>query len=78
MTMNPQSQKLTSLQLELLKIFSYQPTYEQLMDIKNILANYFANKATQEMGKLWEDNSWDDSTIEQWLSEHLRTPYEPQ
>lgn len=73
--MNPQSQKLTSLQLELLKIFSYQPSYEQLIDIKNMLANYFANKATQEMDKLWEDNSWDDCTIEQWLGEHLRTPY---
>jgi hypothetical protein len=69
--MNPQSQKLTSLQLELLKVFSYQPSYEQLMDIKNILANYFANKATHEMDKLCEDNSWDDSTIEQWLGEHL-------
>jgi len=69
MTMNPQSQKLTSLQLELLKIFSYQPSYEQLIDIKNMLANYFANKATQEMDKLWEDNSWDDSTIDNgWVS----------
>jgi len=67
--MNPQSQKLTSLQLELLKIFSYQPSYEQLIDIKNMLANYFANKATQEMDKLWEDNSWDDSTIDNgWVS----------
>jgi hypothetical protein len=48
------------------------------MDIKNLLANYFANNATQEMDKLWEDNSWDENTIEQWLGEHLRTPYEPQ
>jgi len=75
MTMNAQSHKLTSLQLELLKIFSFQPSHEQLMDIKNLLANYFANNATQEMDKLWEDNSWDENTIEQWLGEHLRTPY---
>jgi hypothetical protein len=76
--MNPQPQKLTSLQLELLKIFSYQPSDEQLMDIKNMLANYFADKATQEMDKLWEEHSWNETTIEKWLSEHLRTPYEPQ
>ena len=71
-----QIQKLTTLQLEWLKIFSFQPSYEQLMDIKNLLANYFANKATQEIDKLWDENNWDDSTMEQWLGEHLRTPYE--
>ena len=52
-----QPQKLTNLQLELLKVFSYQLNQQQLTDIKNLLANYFAEQATQEMDKLWEENS---------------------
>ncbi len=72
-----QTQKLTNLQLELLKIFSYQLKPQQLTDIKNLLANYFAEQATQEMDKLWEENNWDNNTMTEWANEHLRTPYDP-
>ena len=72
-----QSQKLTNLQLELLKTFSYQLSQQQLTDIKNLLANYFAEQATQEMDKLWEENNWDNNTMTEWANEHLRTPYNP-
>ena len=72
-----QPQKLTNLQLELLKVFSYQLNQQQLTDIKNLLANYFAEQATQEMDKLWEENNWDSNTMTEWASEHLRTPYHP-
>lgn len=72
-----QPQKLTNLQLELLKIFSYQLNQQQLTDIKNLLANYFSEQATQEMDKLWEENNWDNDTMTTWANEHLRTPYNP-
>lgn len=72
-----QPQKLTNLQLELLKIFSYQLNQQQLSDIKNLLANYFAEQTTQEMDKLWEENNWDSNTMTEWANEHLRTPYNP-
>ena len=58
-----QTQKLTNLQLELLKIFSYQLKPQQLIDIKNLLANYFAEQATQEMDKLCKENNWDNNTM---------------
>lgn len=67
--------KLTNLQLELVKIFSYQLQETQLLEIKSILAKYFADKASDEMDKLWEQNSWTDKTMETWSKEHLRTPY---
>ena len=72
-----QAQKLTNLQLELLKVFSYQLNQQQLTDIKNLLANYFGAQATQEMDKLWEENNWDSNTMTNWANEHLRTPYNP-
>jgi hypothetical protein len=69
-----QPQKLTNLQLELLKIFSYPLNPQQLMDIKNLLTNYFTEQAEQEMDKLWEEKNWDNSTMTEWVNEHLRTP----
>lgn len=72
-----QPEKLTNLQLELLKVFSYQLSHQQLVDVKNLLASYFAAQATQEMDRLWEERNWDSNTITEWASEHLRTPYHP-
>ena len=72
-----QPQKLTNLQLELLKIFSYQLNQQQLTDIKNLLANYFAEQTMQEMDRLWEENNWNNNTMTEWANENLRTPYNP-
>jgi len=72
-----QPQKLTNLQLELLKVFSYQLNQQQLHDIKSLLAHYFAEQATKEMDNLWEENNWDNETMIDWTNEHLRTPYNP-
>ncbi len=67
-----QPQKLTNLQLELLKVFSYQLNQQQLTDIRNLLANYFAEQATREMDKLWEQQGWDENTMVEWANEHMR------
>lgn len=69
------SSKLTNLQLELLKLFSYQLNEQDLLDVKNLLARYFANKATQEMDNFWETHHLDEATMEEWLEENHRTPY---
>jgi len=68
--------KLSNLQIELLKTFSYDLDEKQLLEIKDLLTNYFADKATQEMEKLWDKQNWDDSKISEWASEHMRTEYE--
>lgn len=71
-----QTQKLSNLQLELLKVFSYQLNNQQLVDIKKLLVNYFAEQATKEADKLWDENNWDNETMSEWTKEHLRTPYQ--
>lgn len=68
-----QTQKLTNLQLELVKMFQYKVADNQLVEIKNILSKYFAEKATEEMDKLWEENGWSDETMEKWSNEHFRS-----
>jgi len=67
--------KLTNLQLELIKMFSFQLNDIQLFEIRDILTKYFAEKATDEMDKLWLNNHWTNETMDNWANEHMRTPY---
>ena len=64
--------KLSNLQLELLMLFRHELADKQLVVIKNILAQYFADSATAEMDKLWEENNWSNETMESWANERLR------
>ena len=66
------SGKLTNLQIELLKMFNYDLTENQLRDIKDMLGKYFAETARREADKLWEEQNWTNDTMEQWANEHLR------
>ena len=65
--------KLTNLQNELLKVFQYNLNETQLAEIRQLLSSYFAEKATAEMDILWEQNKWDNSTMEEWAATHTRT-----
>ena len=69
------ARKLSNLQLELLKVFSVDLSDEQLLEIKDLLNQYFANKVSTEMDKLFEDNGWGAEKIEEWSNEHMRTKY---
>ncbi|NIM14146.1 MAG: hypothetical protein GTO45_19055 [Candidatus Aminicenantes bacterium] len=64
--------RLTNLQLELVKLFSYNLNEKQLLEIKDLLAKYFADKATQEMDKVWQEKGLTNETMDTWLNEHLR------
>ena len=61
--------KLSNLQLELLKIFSSNLPDEQLLEIKELLSNYFAQKATAEMDRLWDERGWSNEIMQEWLHE---------
>lgn len=67
--------QLTNLQLELLKTFSYDLTESQILEIKDLLAKYFATKVTSEMDDFWDKNDWSSETIEDLAKERLRTQY---
>ena len=62
---------LTNLQLELLKLFSLELSEEELKDIKRLLARYFAEKASDEMDRLWDTKQWSDKTMDEWLREEV-------
>ena len=66
---------LTSLQLELLKTFSRPIPDEQVLEIKQLLAGYFARKVDESVDALFAEKGWDSTTVEDWLNDHNRTPY---
>ena len=68
-------QPLTSLQLELLKIFSRDIEEADLLEIKKFLIQYFAQKAMDLADKVWDQNNWDEKDEIQFLNEHNRTLY---
>ena len=68
--------KITNLQRELMKVFSYEVSEQELEGIRDLLSNYFAEKATREMDRLWDERGWTNETMDEWLKEHRRTPYD--
>ncbi|MEA5137618.1 hypothetical protein [Arcicella rigui] len=70
--MQTAKQPLTNLQLELLKLYSRKVSEQDLQSIKNILAQYFANKAMYLADQTWENNNWTEEDAERLSNEHLR------
>ena len=65
----------SNLQLELLKLYSQEVPDEQLMEIKNLLAMYFAQKSIEQADNTWDKKGWTNDDMDKLLKEHLRTPY---
>lgn len=62
-------------QLQILDLMSYVESDETLDEIKDMLSNYFAQKAEKEIDKLWDNGKINNTIIEEWKNEHMRTPY---
>ena len=63
------------MQLQLLRMFSYVKTDEQLKEIKAALSDYFFNKVEEGMDALVAEGKWSKETSETIMQEHLHTPY---
>lgn len=62
-------------QLELMNALNTIQSETELDEFRNMLAKYFAEKAQKAIDALWEDGTINEDTIEQWGSDHMRTPY---
>ena len=62
-------------QLEILDLMSYVESEDALNEIRDILSRYFAEKEQKEIDKLWEAGTINDTVVEDWKNEHMRTPY---
>ena len=66
---------LNEAQLELLRMVSVFNTPEAVTDLKQAISNYFAQKAEEEIDRLWEDGTLTEAKVEGFRSLHERTAY---
>ncbi len=66
--MQTNTHKLTNLQHELLKIFAVNIDEKELLDIKNIISDYFASKAIDRADKIWDERDYTQKTMDQILN----------
>ena len=68
-------QPFNSAQIELLSTMASLNTEADLIELKQAIARFFAERADREMERLWENGTINEDTLESWSHEHMRTPY---
>ncbi len=66
---------LNEAQLELLRMMAAFNTPEALKDIKQAISDYFAQKADEEIERLWDEGILTDEKVESFRTLHERTAY---
>lgn len=62
-------------QMELLDMMSFVQSPEALKQLKNVISDYFARKAKQEIDRLWETGELNEEKVNNFRHLHERTPY---
>lgn len=65
-------QPLTNAQLEILKAFSHNLSDKDLMDLRKMLADFFAEKAITEANNAWDEKGWTNDDVDRLLNTKLR------
>lgn len=61
--------KLSSLQLELLKVYSFNPSEEELLEISTYLGNFFAKKLAKNVEEAVKRKGITEADLENWLND---------
>jgi hypothetical protein len=61
------AQKLSPIQMELLKVYSFSPTENELRDIRSMLARYFGVRLAQKTSEAADRKGITESDLEKWL-----------
>ncbi|MEM6348787.1 MAG: hypothetical protein AAF927_33190 [Bacteroidota bacterium] len=60
--------KLSPLQLELLKVYSFDPTEEELLEIRKYLGKFFAHRLAEKVGNAAKKQGVTEEDLEAWLN----------
>lgn len=63
------SSVLTNLQLEIIKLYATSLENQDLIELKQILAKFFAQKAIAEADKIWAEQNLSQQDMEVWLAD---------
>jgi len=67
--MEQSATSLTNLQLELLKLFSYQLPDEELIEIKKLLSKFFAERLKKGTSQIWKEKGYTQEDMDKWLND---------
>ncbi len=59
----------TNLQLEILRLYAHQISENDLLEIKDLIGQYFAKRLNYLANETWERNGWTDQDIENILND---------
>ena len=62
-------------QMQLLEMMSFVRTPKSLADLKQVISDYFARKAQEEIDRLWETGELTEEKVESFRQLHERTAY---
>lgn len=60
---------LSNVQIELLKIFSTDLSEPDLVELKSLLAKFYAEKSIELANQVWEEKELTDADMDKWLNE---------
>jgi hypothetical protein len=67
---------LNPTQIEILKMFEFHKTEEDLQRFKCLLIDYLYQRAIDETDKVWNERGYTEKTMEEWKNEHMRVNVE--
>jgi len=65
-------QPLSNVQLELLKTFSHQLSENDLVELRKMLALFFAQRLIKETDKVWNEKNWTNEDVDAMLITKMR------
>ena len=68
MIMSALNYPLTNVQLKLLKLFNTNLTEQELIELKNLLSSFYANKGIALADRIWDEKGLTDQDMDKWLN----------
>lgn len=62
-------------QIHLVTLMSHIKTASALDQLKDQLAEFYAQQVDKEMEQLWESGEWNEEKLKSLQNAHFRTPY---
>ena len=59
---------LTNVQIELMKLFNTNLSENELIELKDLLSRFYANKAITEADAIWDEKGLTDEDMDKWLN----------
>ncbi len=66
---------LNNAQLEIIKMFRKDQTEEELLELKQVLSEYLANKLIKAIEEESVEKGYTREIVDSWKDEHFRTAY---